>query len=62
MEFADRAMDNWRLLGSDPNEAKGLVQVAPFHRLRLILGALPCNHKNISVTTCNETPHTRSGR
>ena len=27
LEFVDRAMENWRLLGSDPKDAKGLVQV-----------------------------------
>ncbi len=27
LEFVDRAMENWRLQGSDPNDAKGLVQV-----------------------------------
>ena len=27
LEFVDRAMENWRLQGSDPHEANGLVQV-----------------------------------
>ena len=28
LDFVDGAMDNWRLLGSDPSEAKGIVQVS----------------------------------
>ena len=36
-------MDNWRLLGADPSEAKGMVQVI-FRRLHsLTEDALPSN-------------------
>jgi len=27
LDFVDGAMETWRLLGSDPSEAKGIVQV-----------------------------------
>lgn len=35
LEFVDRAMENWRLQGSDPIDAKGLVQVLSFFTLML---------------------------
>lgn len=37
LEFVDQAMENWRLQGSDPVDAKGLVQVLPFFNFMLII-------------------------
>ena len=37
LEFVDRAMENWRLQGSDPIDAKGLVQVLPFSHSMLTI-------------------------
>jgi hypothetical protein len=56
LEFVDLAMENWRLLGSDPVHAKELAQVH-FLEFFITKGTLSRNSENFSVTTYNETSH-----
>lgn len=57
MEFVDRAMENWRFLGSDPIEAKELVLVYRPLPSSLIADIISSNWKDVSFASCDEAPY-----
>jgi hypothetical protein len=57
LEFVDRAMENWHLLGSDPVEAAGLVQACWPFLSNLIADIISSNWKDISFASCYEAPY-----